>query len=225
MPLSPVGPGLVGRRRDRLAPRRACRGFTLIELTVVLAVIVTLALVLTPSIANFINDSRTARARTDCQTIAASVVQFYRDTGFFPQWATAQDGGAGLPAALLEVLVSAGTSPLEEVPTLWSTGRTGLLADQLVSNRPGYTLKTPNGQFGWNGPYVSSELGSDPWGRPYLVNVGLIDTSPGTVTVAGTVKGAVWVLSAGANGIIETPYTQSVLTAQVFGDDIGQRIQ
>jgi hypothetical protein len=100
-----------------------------------------------------------------------------------------------------------------------------MLADQLMNNRPGYALRVPATQFGWNGPYVTSELGSDPWGRRYLVNIGMIDTSAGTVTVAGTVKAAVWVLSAGPNGTIETPYTQSVLTAQLYGDDIGQRIQ
>ena len=56
-------------------------GFTLIELTVVLAVLVTLALVLTPSITNFINDSRVARTRSDTQTLATAVIQFYKDNG------------------------------------------------------------------------------------------------------------------------------------------------
>lgn len=200
-------------------------GFTLIELTVVLAVIVTLALVLTPSVLTFINDSRAARARTDCQTIAAAIVQFYRDTGFFPQWATASQGGAGLADSKLELLVSAGTPPLENVPTLWSSGRAGSLTDQLISNRPGYALRTPATQFGWNGPYVASALGPDPWGRRYVVNVGLIETSPGSVSLDGRVRSAVWVLSAGANGTIDTPFSQSVLTGQLFGDDIGQRIQ
>ena len=74
------------------------RGFTLIELTVVLAVLVTLALVLTPSITNFINDSRVARARTDTQTMAAAMIQFYKDNGFFPQWVTANAGGPGTAA-------------------------------------------------------------------------------------------------------------------------------
>ncbi|MEW5983918.1 MAG: prepilin-type N-terminal cleavage/methylation domain-containing protein [Acidobacteriota bacterium] len=207
------------------ADPRSRPGFTLIELTVVLAVIVTLALVLTPSIANFINDSRAARARTDCQTIAAAVVQFYRDTGFFPQWTAARGGGAGLADSRLQLLVSPGNPPLEDVPTLWSTGKAGLIGDQLVNNQAGYALRSPSTQLGWNGPYLTSELGTDPWGRRYVVNIGLIDTSPGTVTAAGTVKGAVWVLSAGPNGTVETPYTQSVLTAQLYGDDIGQRIQ
>lgn len=225
MRFSPTRLGLETGPQGFPEPDRPGPGFTLIELTVVLAVIVTLALVLTPSIANFINDSRTARARADCQTIAAAVVQFYRDTGFFPQWATATNGGAGAPDARLQVLAGLGTLPLENAPSPWSTGRTGLLSDQLVSNRPGYALRTPAAQFGWNGPYIASELGSDPWGRRYVVNIGLIDTTPGPSTAAGRIKAAVWVLSAGANGIIETPFTQSALTAQLAGDDIGQRIQ
>lgn len=217
--------GLPSSHPGSLTEHGARRGFTLIELTVVLAVIVTLALVLTPSVSNFINDSRAARARTDCQTVAAAIVQFYRDTGFFPQWASAHQGGAGLADSRLQILVSDGAAPLEDMPTLWSAGRAGSLTDQLISNGPGYTLRMPSAQFGWNGPYVASAMGPDAWGRRYIVNIGLIDTSPGTVTLDGRVKSAVWVLSAGANGMIETPFTQSVLTAQLFGDDIGQRIQ
>ena len=201
-------------------------GFTLIELTVVLAVIVTRALVLTPSIANSINDARMARARNDCQTIASGIYQFFRDTGYFPLWTVAQGGGAGAPANRLQVLVSRGNIPLEDVPTLWTTGAAGGLTEQLVNNAPGYTMRTPISQFGWNGPYFSSEISADPWGNRYVVNVGLIDLSPGAATAGGQAKMAVWVLSAGSNGIIETPFASSVLKAtQPGGDDIATRIQ
>jgi prepilin-type N-terminal cleavage/methylation domain-containing protein len=202
-------------------------GFTLIELTVVLAVIVTLALVLTPSIANFINDSRVAKARNDCQTIASGIYQFYRDTGFFPVWKLSQNGGAGLPANKVHVLASRGNPPQEDVATPWSTGTQSGLAEQLVINAPGYALKTATSQFGWNGPYFSSEIGPDPWGNRYLVNIGLIDTSPGAATLSGQPKLAVWVLSAGPNGVIETPFSLSILntTSAAFGDDLAVRIQ
>ena len=200
-------------------------GFTLIELTVVLAVIVTLALVITPSIANFINDSRVAKARNDCQTIASGVYQFFRDTGYFPLWRVARKGGPGEPASRLEVLASRGNPPLEDVPTLWSTGVTGGLAEQLVNNTPGYALKTPNSQFGWNGPYFSSDIGADPWGNRYLINIGLVDTSPGAATSSGRPKAAVWVLSAGPNGTVETPFAVSILSASPGGDDIAVRVQ
>jgi prepilin-type N-terminal cleavage/methylation domain-containing protein len=205
---------------------RSRMGFTLIELTVVLAVIVTLALILTPSIANSINDARVARARNDCQTIASGMYQFYRDTGFFPVWKLAQNGGAGTPANRLQVLVSQGNVPFEDVASPWTTGVAGSLADQLVTNAPGYTLRSPTSQFGWNGPYFSSQLMADPWGNRYAVNVALVDLSPGAATAGGQAKMAVWVLSSGPNGILETPFAQSILAAvRPGGDDIGTRIQ
>jgi hypothetical protein len=113
------GLALVTRARDgRRVNDRGRMGFTLIELTVVLAVIVTLALILTPSIANSINEARVARARNDCQTIASGMYQFYRDTGFFPVWRVSQNGGAGTPSNRLQVLVSQGNVPSEDVPSL-----------------------------------------------------------------------------------------------------------
>ncbi len=205
--------------------RRRTPGFTLIELTVVLAVIVTLALILTPSIANFINDSRMARARADVQTIGAAVMQFYRDTGYFPQWVTSAGGGPGTPQARVQVLGSLGNIPFETQTTLWTTGLTDDLARQLLTNGPGYAMRTATSQFGWNGPYLSSELRSDPWGNRYLVNIGLLDTSPGVTTLSGRPKAAVWVLSAGPDGLIETLFDQPITVAVLGGDDIGQRIQ
>lgn len=217
-------PGVMRGQMRHAIRRGRPKGFTLIELTVVLAVIVTLALILTPSIANFINDSRMARARTDCQTIAAAIVQFYRDTGFFPQWAVAQNGGPGPPQMRLQVLMTQGYAPLEDQPSPWSTGLSDLLADQLLINAPGWAMRTATSQFGWNGPYLSSELQSDPWGNRYLVNIGMIDTAPGVQTASGP-KAAVWVLSAGPNGTVETPFSRPVTNAALAGDDIGIRIQ
>ena len=201
------------------------RGFTLIELTVVLAVLVTLALVLTPSITNFINDSRVARTRTDTQTLATAVIQFYKDNGFFPQWSTANAGGPGTAANKVDLLVSPGNVPTVAAASLWTTGQTSTIVAQLVANTPSYTLKTSSSPFGWNGPYLSSTVGADAWNNRYMINVGLIDTSQGTQTSGGVLKSAVWVISAGANGQIETAYSQPITTAAVSGDDIAVRVQ
>ncbi len=205
--------------------RRTASGFTLIEVTVVLAVIVTLALILTPSVANFIDDSRVVRARSDCQTIAGAIVQFYKDTGFFPQWAVTEAGGPGVPRNAVALLVSPGNPPREEVPSEWTNGPATLLSGQLMTDEPGYALRTPTSQFGWNGPYLSSEIGADPWSNRYVVNVGMIEAPQGVQRRTGEAKSAVWVLSAGPNGVIETPFNQSVLVAGLGGDDIGIRIQ
>jgi prepilin-type N-terminal cleavage/methylation domain-containing protein len=205
--------------------RRGNGGFTLIELTVVLAVIVTLALILTPSITNFISDARVARTRTDTQTVASSIVQFYKDNGFFPQWSHAVAGGPGSAGDRVDLLISAGNTPLVAAANTWTTGTTGALVGQLMSNTPGYTLKNATAPFGWNGPYLSSTIGADAWNNRYAVNVGLIDPTAGTQTAGGATKSAVWVISAGPNGHLETAYSQPVTTALVSGDDIAVRVQ
>ncbi len=201
------------------------RGFTLIELTVVLAVLVTLALVLTPSITNFINDSRIARTRSDTQTLATAIVQFYKDNGFFPQWSAANAGGPGTAVNKVDLLISPGNTPTVAAANLWTTGKTSTIVAQLVANTPSYTLKTSSSPFGWNGPYLSSTVGADAWNNRYMINVGLIDTSQGTQTAGGVLKSAVWIISAGANGQIETAYSQPITTAVASGDDIGVRVQ
>ena len=205
--------------------RTSQKGFTLIELTVVLAVIVTLALILTPSITNFINDSRVARARADTQTISASIIQFYRDNAFFPLWTTANNGGPGLPASRVDLLVSPGNVPAVAAPNTWTNGTTDQLANQLIANTPGYSARTATAAFGWNGPYLSSAIGADPWNNRYMVNVGLVDTTQGTQGAGGVTKSAVWVISGGPNGAIDTPYSQPITTAVLSVDDIGIRIQ
>lgn len=210
--------------RSRIS-RQGDHGFTLIELTVVLAVIVTLALILTPSVTNFINDSRVARTRVDTQTLASAVMQFARDNGFFPQWSAASAGGPGLVANKVDLLVSPGNAPTVAVANTWTTGTSDTLGNQLMSNAPTYTLKNATSAFGWNGPYLSSAIGSDAWNNRYSVNIGLIDTTQGTQTGAGVLKSAVWVVSAGANGQMDTAYTQSITTAVLSGDDIGIRVQ
>lgn len=204
---------------------RGSGGFTLIELTVVLAVLVTLALVLTPSITNFINDSRLARTRTDAQTMAAAVAQFYKDNGFFPQWSAANAGGPGLPANKVDLLVSDGNTPTVAAPNTWTTGTSDTITAQLLANAPSYTLKNATSAYGWNGPYLSSAVGADAWNNRYMINVGLIDTTQGTQAAGGGTKSAVWVISAGANGAIETAYTQPITTAVLTGDDIAVRVQ
>jgi hypothetical protein len=125
----------------------------------------------------------------------------------------------------VDLLVSPGNIPTVAAPNTWTTGTTDALADQLMSNAPGYTMKTATAAFGWNGPYLSSEIGGDAWNNRYMVNTGLLDTTQGTQTSGGATKSAVWMISAGPNGQIETAYTQAITTAVKTGDDIAVRIQ
>ena len=62
---------------------------------------------------------------------------------------------------------------------------------------------------------------SDPWGHKYLCNIGFITKRDNQ----GVLADAVYVISAGPNGIVETPAEQSLKTAAIAGDDIAYRIR
>jgi hypothetical protein len=153
------------------------------------------------------------------------VTQFYKDDGFFPQWSLANAGGPGLPANEVDLLVSPGNIPTVAAANTWTTGTTSMIADQLMTNVPAYGMKAATAQFGWNGPYLTSAIGTDAWNNRYAINVALLDASQGTQTSGGVTKSAVWVISAGPNGVLETPYSQPLTTAQSAGDDIGVKLQ
>jgi hypothetical protein len=57
----------------------------------------------------------------------------------------------------------------------------------------------------------------DPWGNRYAVNVGALSASNDDTTV-------LWVLSAGPDGIVETPFLERGNDARPRGDDIGLHI-
>jgi hypothetical protein len=58
----------------------------------------------------------------------------------------------------------------------WNTvARGDSMTNQFVTNNPAYPLSTgasagPMFGLGWRGAYLSPPIGSDPWGRQYLVN-------------------------------------------------------
>ncbi len=209
------------------------RGFTLLEITIILAVIAILGLILAPSILNFLNQSRLARAQSDVEALARAVTDFFQDTGFFPQFADAER------TRKIRLLVSGGAvgqaRPGAEPWLEVSPGAIDLIANQLINNRPsfgpvGYPLKTGVGTSGWNGPYLSADLQSDPWGNRYAIDVEFLSVMPGGVEADGVQeKRAVWALSAGPDGVFDTPYptrsTQLVSNAAASPLDVGARIQ
>jgi len=73
--------------------------------------------------------------------------------------------------------------------------------------------------FSWRGPYLT-DFKSDPWGSRYYIN--------STFLQPGAANNAVWVISPGPNGKIDTNFTQAVGAATVPAlgeDDIGYRIK
>lgn len=217
---------------------RRTEGFTLIEATVVLSVIAIMTMVLVPTITGYISEARMATAHSEVQTIAGAIESFYSNTMFFPKTVDSLNGRLGLQT--VDLLVSQGSIPRAPVgPVLnqqgvpvsvdvsgWVTGTYDLLENHLIRNRPGYQNKGGPNEFGWNGPYhPTTEIPADPWGNRYMVNVRFLDPSAGVLDATGHVKTAVIVISAGPDGIIQTPFIQPTTTREKFGDDIAFAIQ
>jgi prepilin-type N-terminal cleavage/methylation domain-containing protein len=184
------------------------KGFTLIEVVVVVAVIAILAAVLTPYITKYIDDSKIAKARNETQVIGAAMTNFYKDTGMWPS-----RNATGVAVAVLytgtttpaAATIFTAVPPVVPVVANWA-GAVAPLDNSLLVNGTGNAYP-PNGDLQWKGPYAGSALPADPWGKPYVINV----------AAAGTT----WVLSAGPNGKVQTAVTGTV----VNGDDIGFRVR
>src|SRR6266850_2945433 len=85
------------------------KGFTLIELAVVLAIIAVLAAILTPLVTNYLDQARTTRAMADTRTIADSIRLYKRDTGYYPLYTSLSNAKLGTTSA--NILAGPGTAP------------------------------------------------------------------------------------------------------------------
>jgi prepilin-type N-terminal cleavage/methylation domain-containing protein len=193
---------------------QASRGFTLIELGVVMMVVAILAAVLTPVVVTWIDEARVTRAAREAQTIADAVLAFYKNTGKWPIF----QSGANITttSAYYDILMSPGSMPTTSGGSDWLSASRLSLSNALEINSPGYTTL---GRFAWRGPYLAA-VGSDPWGYAYIVN--------GKSLRFGVNK-AGFVLSAGPDGIIQTPFDQNIGSGSsavtTGGDDIVARIR
>jgi len=189
--------------------KRNEKGFTLIEVVVVVAVIAILAAILTPYITKYIDDSKVAKARNEAQVIAAAVTNAYKDLGRWPNRINAATDYGGLytgattPPAAFFGAATGWAAP----GVAWNS-----LDTHLVTN--GHTYPAA-GDTKWAGPYATT-LPVDPWGRPYVINAANF-----TSVVVPPIP--VWVLSAGPNGIVETNIAAA--TTVTGGDDIGFRVR
>ena len=124
------------------------KGFTLIEVVVVVAVIAILAAVLTPYITKYIDDSKIAKARNEVQVIAAGITSAYKDLGRWPNRINAATDYGGLftgattPAAAFFGAATGWAAP----GALWNS-----LDTHLVTN--GHTYPA-TGDAKWAGPYA-----------------------------------------------------------------------
>jgi type II secretory pathway pseudopilin PulG len=194
------------------------RGFSLPQLMLSLVVVFLMALLVPAVAATLVNRSRVTRAHDDATRIAGAIHAFATDTGFAPALRRTPDGEAGPAAEWLDLIVGRGEAPRGQIDAAWTGGAVDTLENQLVVNNPGYATRSAGPDAGWRGPYLVAETPPDPWGNRYSVNVGAARRA------GSSPARAVWALSAGPNGIIETPFTQAAGDAHLGGDDVGARV-
>lgn len=189
------------------------RGFSLIELAIVLAVIAVLVGIMTPLVFTYLEDLRISRAQADVRTLADAIRLYRSDTGEYPIFNNLADASADTAAATL-LTTGNGSSP---TGTNWTTGiGTTNLESFLNGNFLNRPSATSGGRIVFRGPYVGS-IESDPWGNKYYL------------TAVNLVEGSAYyafVISAGPNGVLDTVRDQPKTGAfTVGGDDIVIRIR
>lgn len=215
------------------------KGFTLLELVLVLAVMAIVGALLLPVGLAMLRDADLAKAEADVQQIATALTRFYIDLRHMPACSGADCNpivvsGPGDNNKLTFLAAGDGRGSLastypEERGSLsprWNLGRQdepneaarNNAFNHLVENDPNADGVVDSRDYAttrsrrWKGPYLT-RVGVDPWGHAYLASVGAMEGG-GRPIVSGA-KG--WILSAGPNGIVETAPDAAVLG----GDDIG----
>lgn len=205
--------------RTQLPRHDRQQGFTLVEVIVVLSVILLLTGIAVPMLSSYMEDGRRARAESECKTIGAAMMSFYKDVGRYPA-----RNGSGVDDYVY--VLATGTTKATSNP--WSAGHTwanwamnatrgDIVDNHLLTNAPsGQTSAAyaTTGNMKWRGPYIAGPAPLDPWGRPYVINV-----ISGYYNNATNYK-RLWVVSAGPNGQFDTSYTATA-TTDLAGDDIG----
>jgi prepilin-type N-terminal cleavage/methylation domain-containing protein len=168
------------------------RGFTLIEMAIVVGIIGLLAAILVPIVFNQITSAEQARTEADCRSIATAMMLLRKDTGDWPC-------RSGNTADNYELIYGNGNEPDD-----WNMtgGQSDNMSNHLITNARGYNANK------WAGPYIES-VAPDPWGNRYQAYVEGFHS--------GVTDVRVWVISAGPNGQLETETDDTTLQ----GDDIG----
>ncbi|MEM7202063.1 MAG: type II secretion system protein GspG [Planctomycetota bacterium] len=206
-----------GDRSERAKRNGPVKGFSLLELIAMLAVVAILAGVVAPMLGHQVAGAEIDAAEADVAAIAQAMSNFHMTTGQWPSKdANGRDDGIWM---LISGTQKPARNPWRAGHAFWSWARGArgdVLGHHLITNTPGgqvthryaTTSKRP-----WRGPYLDS-VRLDPWGHPYAINV---VSAHSTHT---TNYRRLWVLSAGPDGRWQTS-ANATTADDVQGDDIG----
>ena len=165
VPLCLCAPMLgYGVRQNRRTSAPVQKGFTLMELMVVIAIIILLAGIMVPNLAHRLERAKMTKAEADIASIEGAIAMYETDTGRYPE---------DTHPTLLSIEVLAWRLTARD-----RNGNVGLL-ENLISNDPN-----------WHGPYLKG-IEKDPWGNYYVYvkNTGGVVLPPTWWTVAFTSQG------------------------------------
>jgi len=213
-------------------PHLGQKGFTLVELIFVLAIIVTLASIFIPLAMSKLSESKIASANASIDAIAAALTNFFGDLDHFPTCDSADcdplsnsnndlrflafGSGSGSLAGTYPASSGSGAA-WDLTNTDSATPERNNAFNHLGQNNPNADSTTGEANVDykstkWKGPYMA-KFGVDPFGFTYIAHVGAMENGGTPVITSG--KG--WILSAGPDGVLDTSPTASVLS----NDDLG----
>ena len=222
------------------------RGFTLVEVTIILLVLVILSGIMLPQLGNFNRLARYVKVKEDLGAICSGMKKMLDEVmlgGFYgePRWRAEPIGLLVGPGSRPMVLGSgAGNWGIEFGDDFSETTDDGAndvdfevdsFINHLQQNRPldssdsGNRYKNPlddpepwaaGAFFGWRGPYFDG-FTSDPWGNRYAANVFAMHRDHDAPDHGGIFTSAVVCLSAGIDGTVRTTFNQPMDDAD--GDD------
>ena len=216
------------------------RGFTLVELVFVIAIILVLAGIFLPLALSKLEDADRARADADLQSMAASLTTFFTDVRRFPACSSTDCDPLNSSNNDLRILVFkadtsdvatadiAATNATPACSRDWNdaanlaTGNTDQnnAFNHLVTNNPNGDVTTGDASVTtgdykkFKGLYIS-KIGTDPFGEFYVAHMGAMEKNGTVINTSGTGYG--WILSAGPDAVFQTCPESTALA----GDDRG----
>ena len=235
---------------------RSDAGMSLIEATIILMILFLLTAVMSPAIGDYVEDARHTKGKEDVEAIGISISRLQRDIGSCLKVDAAlgctmtnrveilRSNGPDVVAADLGTTAAAEFDSTGDISGSinWDddqgVGVGDTMDNQFVINGPnydtpaeslptGYTKSGPQAGLGWRGAYLSGPIGTDPWGKVYLVNtLFLVVASDATDGNGEGDRRGGWSrdtigVSAGPNGLFDTPFGGSAnFGTAATGDDL-----